>query len=87
MNQPVLIFVGIAAVLFIILLILRNKKDKKEVIDQIKNDYPKSKDSEGDADIDNDSQMHWFSSIIYSNMPRIVETIPPESLLIIILLL
>ena len=58
MNQPVLIFVGIAAALFIILLILRNKKDKKEVIDQIKNDYPKSKDREGDADVDNDSQMH-----------------------------
>jgi len=58
MNQPVLIFVGIAAVLFIILLILRNKKDKKEVIDQIKSDYPKSKDREGDADVDNDSQMH-----------------------------
>ena len=77
MNQPVLIFVGIAAVLFIILLILRNKKDKKEVIDQIKNDYPKSKDREGDADVDNDSQMHWFSSIIYSYEARIVETIPP----------
>ena len=58
MNQHVLIFVGIAAVLFIILLILRNKKDKKEVIDQIKNDYPKSKDNEGDADVDNDSQIH-----------------------------
>ena len=58
MNQPVLIFVGIAAVLFIILLILRNKKDRKEVIDQIQNDYPKSKDREGDADVDNDSQMH-----------------------------
>ena len=58
MNQPVLIFVGIAAVLFIILLILRNRKDKKEVIDQIKKDYPKSKDREGDADVDNDSQMH-----------------------------
>jgi len=58
MNQPVLIFVGIAAALFIILLILRNKKDKKEVIDQIKSDYPKSKDSEGDDDVDNDSQMH-----------------------------
>ena len=58
MNQPVLIFVGIAAVLFIVLLILRNKKDKKEVIDQIKSDYPKSKDREGDADVDNDSQMH-----------------------------
>ena len=58
MNQPVLTFVGIAAVLFIILLILRNKKDKKEVIDQIKKDYPKSKDREGDADVDNDSQLH-----------------------------
>ena len=64
MNQPVLIFVGIAAVLFIILLILRNKKDKKEVIDQIKNDYPKSKDKEGDPDIDNDSQIHWFLLLI-----------------------
>ena len=58
MNQPVLIFVGIAAVLFIVLLILRNKKDKKEVIDQIKNDYPQSKDTEGSADVDNDSQIH-----------------------------
>ncbi len=58
MNQPVLIFVGIAAALFIILLIIRNKKDKKEVIDQIKNDYPKSKDREGGPDVDNDSQMH-----------------------------
>ena len=58
MNQPVLIFVGIAAALFIVLLILRNKKDKKEVIDQIKSDYPKSKDTEGSADVDNDSHMH-----------------------------
>ena len=58
MNQPVLIFVGIAAVLFIVLLILRNKKDKKEVIDQMKSDYPKSKDIEGNADVDNDAQMH-----------------------------
>ena len=58
MNQRVLIFVGIAAALFIVLLILRNKKDKQEVIDQIKNDYPRSKDAEGSADVDNDSQMH-----------------------------
>ena len=58
MNQPVLIFVGLAAALFIVLLIIRNKKDKKEVIDQIKNDYPKSKDAEGSADVDNDSQIH-----------------------------
>ena len=58
MNKPVLIFVGIAAVLFIVLLILRNKKDKKEVIDQMKSDYPKSKDTDGSADVDNDSQIH-----------------------------
>jgi hypothetical protein len=58
MNLPVLIFVGVAAVLFIILLVLKNQKDKKEVIDQMKNDYPKSKNEEGDADVDNASQMH-----------------------------
>ena len=58
MNVPVLIFVGIAAVLFLVLLVIRNQKDKKEVIDQIKNDYPKSKDEEGGADVDNKSQMH-----------------------------
>lgn len=58
MNLPVLIFVGITAVLFIILLVIRNQKDKKEVIDQMKNDYPKSKNEEGDADVDNRSQMH-----------------------------
>lgn len=58
MNLPVLIFVGITAILFIILLVIRNQKDKKEVIDQMKNDYPKSKNEEGDADVDNKSQMH-----------------------------
>lgn len=58
MNLPVLIFVGITAILFIILLVIRNQKDKKEVIDQMKNDYPKSKNEEGDADVDNRSQMH-----------------------------
>lgn len=58
MNLPVLIFVGIAALLFIVFLIVRNQKDKKEVIDQMKQDYPKSKDEEGEADVDNRSQMH-----------------------------
>ncbi|HET9745717.1 MAG TPA: hypothetical protein VFP97_08390 [Chitinophagaceae bacterium] len=58
MNLPVLVFVGITALLFIILLVIRNQKDKKEVIDQMKQDYPKSKDEEGDADVDNSSQMH-----------------------------
>jgi len=58
MNKPVIIIVGVMALLFIIFLVMRNQKDKKEVIDQIKNDYPKSKDEEGDADVDNKSQMH-----------------------------
>ncbi|HET6769751.1 MAG TPA: hypothetical protein VFH08_20225 [Chitinophagaceae bacterium] len=58
MNLPVLIFVGITAILFIILLVIKNQKDKKEVIDQMKSDYPKSKDEEGDADVDNKSQIH-----------------------------
>jgi len=58
MNISVLIAVGIMALLFIIYLIIRNQKDKKEVIDQIKQDYPKSKNEEGDADVDNKSQMH-----------------------------
>ena len=58
MNLPVLIFLGITAVLFIVLLIVRNQKDKKEVIDQMKQDYPKSKDNEGSPDVDNDSQLH-----------------------------
>ena len=58
MNTPVLITVGVMALLFIIFLVVRNQKDKKEVIDQMKNDYPKSKDEEGDSDVDNKSQMH-----------------------------
>ena len=58
MNLPVLILVGVIAVLFVILLVIRNQKDKKEFVDQIKEDYPKSKDIEGDADVDNSSQMH-----------------------------
>ena len=58
MNMSVLIIVGVLALLFIIFLVIKNQKDKKEVVDQIKNDYPKSKDEEGDADVDNKSQMH-----------------------------
>jgi hypothetical protein len=58
MKTSVIIIVGVLALLVLIFLIIRNQKDKKEVIDQIKNDYPKSKDEEGDADVDNRSQPH-----------------------------
>ena len=58
MSTSVLVIIGVLALLFIIFLVVRNQKDKKEVVDQMKNDYPKSKDEEGDADVDNKSQMH-----------------------------
>jgi len=58
MSKSVIIIIGVLALIFIIILIIRNQKDKKEVVDQIKQDYPKSKDEEGDADVDNKSQMH-----------------------------
>lgn len=55
MNLTVLIFIGIAAVAIILLLIIRNLKDKKEVVDQMKNDYRQRK--AGDEDIDVDEKM------------------------------
>jgi hypothetical protein len=58
MSTSVIIIVGVLALIFLVFLIIRNQKDKKEVIEQMKNDYPKSKDEEGDADVDNKSQMH-----------------------------
>ena len=52
MNWPVLILVGIAAIALIVFLALRNRKDEKEFEDQLKNDYRKPKDEEGDTEID-----------------------------------
>lgn len=52
MNWPVIIIVGIVAIVIIALLVWRNVKDEKQFEDQLKQDYPKSKDEEGDAEID-----------------------------------
>lgn len=53
MNTPVLITVGVMALLFIIFLIIKNQKDKKEVIDQMNKDYPHREAGDaGDEDID-----------------------------------
>ena len=52
MNWPLLILAGIAALALIIFLVIRNQKDERKFEDQLKNDYPKSKDEEGDAEID-----------------------------------
>ena len=52
MNWTVLILFGIAAVVLIVFLVVRNQKDEKVFEEQIKNDYHKTKDEEGDAEID-----------------------------------
>jgi hypothetical protein len=52
MNLPFLIIFGIAAIALIIFLVRRNNKDEKVFEDQMNNDYHKSKEEEGDAEID-----------------------------------
>ena len=47
-----MILFGIAALAFIIFLVVRNQKDEKEFEDQANNDYHKTKDEEDDAEID-----------------------------------
>jgi tetrahydromethanopterin S-methyltransferase subunit E len=49
MNQPGVIIVIIAGIAVIVFLVIRNMKDKKKVVEQMKNDYKKRK--AGDEDI------------------------------------
>ena len=51
MNWPLIIVVGVAAVALIVFLAVRNQKDEKQFENQLKNDYRKTKDEEGDAEI------------------------------------
>jgi len=50
MNWPVIIIVAIAVLALLIFLVKRNMKDEKDFENQIKNDYHKTKDAEGDTD-------------------------------------
>jgi hypothetical protein len=52
MKWPLLILFGIAAIVLIVFLLRRNLKDEKKFEDQLKNDYRKAKDEEGDVEID-----------------------------------
>ena len=52
MNWNILIPVGIVIVVLIVFLVVRNMKDEKKFEEQLNNDYHKSKDEEGDAEID-----------------------------------
>ncbi|MEO6252635.1 MAG: hypothetical protein ABIO79_04985 [Ferruginibacter sp.] len=53
MNMPVLILFGVAAIALIVFLVVRNKKDKEKLEEDLNEDFHKSKDEEGDAEIDN----------------------------------
>jgi len=52
MNWTILIFFGIAVIALIVFLVVRNQKDEKIFEDQLNNDYHKTKDEEGDVEID-----------------------------------
>lgn len=52
MNWPLLIIFGIAAIALIVFLVIRNQKDEKNFETQLKDDYHKTKDEEGDVEID-----------------------------------
>jgi len=48
MNWPVLIVTGMALIALLVFLIRRNFKDERKFEKQLKNDYRKTKDEEGD---------------------------------------
>jgi large-conductance mechanosensitive channel len=52
MNWNILIPVGVVLVALIVFMVLRNIKDEKKFEKQLNEDYHKSKDEEGDAEID-----------------------------------
>ncbi len=52
MNWQLLIIFGIAALALLVFLVVKNLKDKKELENKIKQDYKKTKDEEGDINLD-----------------------------------
>ena len=52
MNWPVIIIVGIALIALIVFLVRRNAKDEKEFEQQQNNDYHKTKNEEGDVEVE-----------------------------------
>jgi preprotein translocase subunit YajC len=52
MNWSLIIVFGVVTIALIVFLVVRNQKDEKEFENQLKNDYRKTKDEEGDIEID-----------------------------------
>ena len=52
MNLGILIPFGILVIVLIVFLVVRNQKDKNKLEDKLNNDFQRSKEEEGDIDID-----------------------------------
>jgi hypothetical protein len=52
MNWSVIIPIGLLALVIIGFLIWKNIKDEKKIVNDLKNDYRKTKDEEGDTEIE-----------------------------------
>jgi sensor domain CHASE-containing protein len=52
MNLFILIPFAVVVILLVVFLVKRNQNDETRLEDQIKNDYRKTKDEEGDIDIE-----------------------------------
>lgn len=51
-NWSVIIITAVVLAAFLIFLVYRNQKDKKKLEQKLNEDYKKSKDEEGDVDIE-----------------------------------
>jgi hypothetical protein len=55
-NLPLIGFTILALVLLLVFIISKNRKDRKKLEEDLNNDYKKSRENEGDIDIEgNDS--------------------------------
>ena len=54
MNYTVIVIVGILVIGLVVFTIVRNLKDKKELEEEMNNDYQESNDQKGDFDEEED---------------------------------
>lgn len=52
MNWTILIIIGIIAITIVVFTIIRNQKDKDDLEENLKNDFPKKPDQRGEIEED-----------------------------------
>ncbi|HEY0356697.1 MAG TPA: hypothetical protein VGC29_10855 [Flavisolibacter sp.] len=57
LDIATIVFVALGVLILVIFIIARNKKDRKKLENQIKNDYKKPADREGDIDIEEEKSV------------------------------